>query len=134
MVTSGDNRGRRFERFATVAVRASGSFWVFAAAAAFVVAWAISGPVLGFGTTWQLVINTMSSIVTLLMVFLIQNAQNRDTKAVEVKLDELIRAVRGDAGLIDLDGLSEEELEELHERLRRRAEEQEAQRSAARAG
>jgi low affinity Fe/Cu permease len=106
-----------------MAVGVSGSFWVFAAAAVFVICWALTGPVLGFGTTWQLVINTASSIVTLLMVFLIQNAQNRDTKAIQVKLDELIRAVRGtDPDLIDLEGRSEEELEELHEWLRRRAE------------
>jgi len=125
--SAGKARGRRFERFATMAVRVSGSFWVFGAAAVFVIAGAISGPLLGFDTTWQLVINTVSSIVTLLVVFLIQNAQNRDTKAIEVKLDELILAVRGtDPGVIDLEGRSEEELEEFHERLSRRAERDDA--------
>jgi low affinity Fe/Cu permease len=83
----------RFGRVATRVSKAAGSAWTFALALAVIVVWAITGPVFGFSDTWQLVINTGTTIVTFLMVFLIQNTQNRDAKATQLKLDELIRAI-----------------------------------------
>jgi low affinity Fe/Cu permease len=105
--------------------QASGSPWTFLIAASIVIAWAIAGPFLHFADVWQLVINTVSSIVTFLMVFLIQNTQNRDTKAIHLKLDELLRGVQGArTNLVNLESLSDEDLDRLQqefERLRRRA-------------
>jgi low affinity Fe/Cu permease len=91
-----------------------GSAWAFAIAIGIVLLWAISGPMFSFSDTWQLVINTGTTIVTFLMVFLIQSTQNRDAKAVHLKLDELIRALKGARNsLVDLEHLSEQELEDL---------------------
>src|SRR3954468_21520032 len=94
-------------------------------AAAVVIVWAVSGPLFGFSDTWQLVINTDTTIVTFLMVFLIQNTQNRDAEAIQVKLDELIRALQGaHTVLLDLEELEEEELDRIranYERLAERA-------------
>src|SRR5690349_2289175 len=84
-----------FARFANVAARAMGHPAAFIAAAAIILGWLVCGPVFGFSDTWQLVINTGTTIITFLMVFLIQNSQNRDSHAVHLKLDELIRAVEG---------------------------------------
>jgi low affinity Fe/Cu permease len=86
----------RFGRVATKVSDAMGSPWAFTLAVAVILAWVVTGPIFGFSDTWQLVINTGTTIVTFLMVFLIQNTQNRDAKATELKLDELIRAI-GDA-------------------------------------
>jgi low affinity Fe/Cu permease len=84
-------------------------------AAAIIVIWAVTGPLFGFSDTWQLVINTGTTIVTFLMVFLIQNTQNRDAKAIHLKLDELIRAVaEARTGMVDLEEMSEDELDRLH--------------------
>ena len=96
----------------------------FLIAVAVVVIWAVSGPLFGFSDTWQLVINTSTTIVTFLMVFLIQNTQNRDTLALQLKLAELIIAVQGAKNNIaTAEDLSEEDLERLHESYRKRADE-----------
>jgi low affinity Fe/Cu permease len=103
-----------------------GSAWAFSAAILIIVIWALTGPTFHFSDTWQLVINTGTTIVTFLMVFLIQNTQNRDAKAVHLKLDELIRAVHGARNkLVDLEELSDDELKKLEQefiRIRKRAE------------
>ena len=94
--------------------------WAFALAVLVIVVWAVSGPLFRFSDTWQLVINTGTTIVTFLMVFLIQNTQNRDARAFHLKLDELIRGVQGARNrLIDLEEMSDEELEQLQEQFRR---------------
>ena len=103
-------RAHSFARFARWTAGASGRPVTFVLAAAVVLAWLLSGPVFGFSDTWQLVINTGTTIVTFLMVFLIQNTQNRDGEAVQAKLDELLRALAGahDA-LIDFEQLDDDE-------------------------
>ena len=103
-----------------------GSAWAFGAAVLVILVWLVTGPMFHFSDTWQLIINTATTVVTFLMVFLIQNTQNRDAKAMHLKLDELIRAVKGARNqLVDLENLSDEELKKLQEqfqRLRKRAE------------
>ncbi|MEY2527033.1 MAG: hypothetical protein QOE73_1804 [Verrucomicrobiota bacterium] len=96
-----------------------GSAWAFVIALLIIAVWAATGPMFGFSDTWQLIINTGTTIVTFLMVFLIQNTQNRDAKAVHLKLDEIIRAIRGARNeLVDLEELSDEELKKLEEQFR----------------
>ena len=103
-----------------------GSAWAFAGAVLVIGVWLITGPTFHFSDTWQLIINTATTIITFLMVFLIQNTQNRDAKAVHLKLDELIRAIKNARNeLVDLEDLSDEELQRLEaqfRRMRRRAE------------
>ena len=112
----------RFGLFAKWTAHATGQPAAFLAAAAVVVAWAVTGPVFGYSDTWQLVINTGTTIVTFLMVFLIQHTQNRDTAALQVKLDELIRATKGaHIALLDLEELEEAELEKIRANYRRLA-------------
>jgi len=113
-----------FRKFARKISEVLGRAEVFLGAVVLIVVWALLGPVYHYSDTWQLVINTATTIVTFLMVFLIQNTQNRDAKAIQLKLDELIRGVRGArTGLVRLEELSDEELKELEssfERLRSR--------------
>ncbi|HEV2965591.1 MAG TPA: low affinity iron permease family protein [Chthoniobacterales bacterium] len=97
-----------------------GSPWAFTAAILIIAVWAATGPIFHFSDTWQLIINTGTTIVTFLMVFLIQNTQNRDAKAVHLKLDEIIRALkRARNEMVDLEDLADEELDKLEEQFRR---------------
>src|SRR5436189_1753427 len=115
-----------FGVFARKASTVLGSAWAFAVAILIIVVWATTGPTFGYSDTWQLIINTGTTIVTFLMVFLIQNTQNRDAKAVHLKLDELIRALGGARNkLVDLEKLSDDDLKSLEaefEKLRKKAE------------
>ena len=110
-----------FSRFAKKIAHLSGRPVTFALAGAIIVMWGISGPLFGFSDTWQLVINTGTTIVTFLMVFLIQNTQNRDTAAIQVKLDELIRVTHGHNALMDLEELDENELEAFRHKYEKMA-------------
>jgi low affinity Fe/Cu permease len=104
-----------FEGFSHRVTHAVGRPWAFLIALLVIVVWALTGPLFGFGDTWQLVINTGTTIVTFLMVFLIQQTQNKDSKAVEIKLNELVAATSGASNrLIDVEALSEEDLDVLH--------------------
>ncbi|MCA9809630.1 MAG: low affinity iron permease family protein [Candidatus Dadabacteria bacterium] len=122
-----------FTRFSKRVSQAVAHPAAFAAALGIVVIWSVTGPLVGWSDTWQLVINTGTTIVTFLMVFLIQNTQNRDTAAMQVKLDELIRAIEGaHNALLDLEELDEKELEairEQYETLARKAREKLDERS-----
>jgi low affinity Fe/Cu permease len=112
-----------FTRLAKWTARTSGHPSTFAVAAAVIIIWAATGPIFHFSDTWQLVINTGTTIITFLMVFLIQNTQNRDAEAIQVKLDELIRAIEGaHNGLLDLEELEEEELDRIRAYYERLAE------------
>ena len=108
-----------------------GSAWAFVVAVLIIVVWGLTGPAFHFSDTWQLIINTGTTIVTFLMVFLIQNTQNRDAKAVHLKLDEIIRALnKARNELVDLEDLSDEELAKIEtqfRQLRQKAEEDETQ-------
>jgi low affinity Fe/Cu permease len=100
-----------FTRVAKAASRAAGKPATFAIAAALILLWAFTGPIFEYSDTWQLVINTSTTIITFLMVFLIQNTQNRDTEALQIKLDELIRAVEtAHNAVLDLEELDDEQL------------------------
>ena len=117
------------DAFRIIARRSStilGSAWAFAGALLVILVWVLTGPTFHFSDTWQLIINTATTVITFLMVFLIQNTQNRDAKAVHLKLDEMIRALKGARNqLVDLENLSDEDLKKLEkqfQRLRQKAE------------
>jgi low affinity Fe/Cu permease len=112
----------RFARFAGAAARGAGRSGTFAIALCLVAVWAVTGPLFDFSNTWQLVINTGTTIVTFLMVFLIQNTQNRDAEAMHIKVDELIRAMKGaQNALLDLEELDEAELDRIRARYEKLA-------------
>jgi low affinity Fe/Cu permease len=112
-----------FTRFAKSTSYISGRPLAFGTAAFIILLWAVTGPLFKFNTTWQLVINTATTIVTFLMVFLIQNTQYRDSEAIQIKLDELIRSTQGaHVKLLDLEELSDAELDEIHKEYKNLAE------------
>jgi len=105
-----------FRKFAHKTSQIVGTSWVFFLAVLIIVVWGITGPMFHYSDTWQLVINTSTTIITFLMVFLIQNTQNRDAKAIHLKLDELIKGVKGArTGFVNLEELSDKELEQLQQ-------------------
>lgn len=107
-----------FTRLSQSIAEKAGTPYAFGCATGFIAAWACSGPLFGFSDTWQLVVNTATTIITFLMVFLIQNSQNRDSTAVEVKLDEIIRAVQGARSrLIGIEHLTESEVEQIRKAI-----------------
>ena len=109
-----------FRHFAHRSAEVLGSAWAFIGAIFIIAVWGLTGPTFHFSDTWQLIINTGTTIVTFLMVFLIQNTQNRDAKAMHLKLDELIRAIQGARNrLVDLEKLSDDELKRLEEQFTR---------------
>jgi len=108
-----------FRRFAQAVSRATGSAWSFILSILLVVVWAVTGPTFGYSDTWQLVINTGTTIITFLMVFLIQNTQNRDSRAIHLKLDELLRAAtRARTQFAELENLTDDELERIEQEFR----------------
>ena len=112
-----ETKGDAFGRFSSSASTWLGSRWAFAGAVLVILIWGLTGPLFHFSDTWQLVINTGTTIVTFLMVFLIQNTQNRDARAINLKLDEVIRSIAG-AGdeMVNIESLSDEELNEMQKR------------------
>ena len=121
-----------FRHFAHWTAEVAGSVWMFAAAVVLILVWVATGPVFNFSDTWQLVINTGTTIITFLMVFLIQNTQNRDARAIHLKLDELIRVSKARDLFMNLEELSDKELAELADNLARMRE-RSVQKLAARA-
>ncbi len=106
--------GAFFEKLAHAAIEWAGGSWAFGIAVVVILVWALTGPIFGFSDTWQLVINTGTTIVTFLMVFLIQRAQNKESKAMQLKLNEIVAAIQGASNhLIDAEDLSEREIEAL---------------------
>lgn len=107
-----------FRKFSQKVSRAAGSFWTFLLALLTIITWIFTGPIFNFSDTWQLVINTGTTIVTFLMVFIIQNTQNRDSKAIQIKLDELIRTQRyARNDLLDAENMSDKDLEKLEQQF-----------------
>jgi len=116
----GNGHGSAFQAFATHASYAVGTRWAFLAAVVVILGWIVSGPYFHYSDTWQLVINTATTIVTFLMVFLIQNTQNRDARAIHLKLDEIIHSIQAAHNeMIDIEKLSDEELQDLSDRYER---------------
>jgi low affinity Fe/Cu permease len=113
-----------FRNFANFISRIAGSPWAFILSICLIVLWLLSGPFFQFSDTWQLVINTSTTIITFLMVFLIQNTQNRETRAIHIKLDELLRAVHdARTDLVSLEDASDDEIESLHKQFQEMREE-----------
>lgn len=117
-----EKKSSLFTKFARAIARYSGKSATFICAFALILIWAITGPIFQFSDTWQLVINTSTTIITFLMVFIIQNTQNRDTEAMQLKLDELIRISSGENAMLDLEELEEEELDEIRDEFTKLAE------------
>jgi low affinity Fe/Cu permease len=114
MPTKKKKAGKMFDRFSTVVTKVTGRPAAFLTAFTIVIIWAVSGPLFGFSDTWQLVINTGTTIITFLMVFVIQQSQNKDTMAIQIKLNELIAASNGASNrIVDIEDLTEEELNAL---------------------
>jgi low affinity Fe/Cu permease len=110
-------QGDAFGKFAAAASGWLGSKWAFVGAIAIIGVWAVTGPVFGYSDTWQLVINTGTTIITFLMVFIIQNTQNRDARAINLKLDELIHAIdKAGNQMMDIESLSDKELDLIHDK------------------
>jgi low affinity Fe/Cu permease len=125
------NQPSFFTRFANRTAHAAGKPVTFLLAFAVIIGWAASGPLFGFSDTWQLVINTSTTIITFLMVFLIQNTQNRDTQAIQLKLDELIKAIGAASNeVLDAEDFDDADLKERHEAMMRLADEAKAEREA----
>jgi low affinity Fe/Cu permease len=123
----------RFTKFSRVSAMALGSPITFVANCALVLVWLFAGPVFGYSDTWQLLVNTVTTVLTYLAVFILQNSQNRDSKAIHIKLDELIRAVHGARNtLVDIDDYSDAELQELELQFKKLAERAHAERSSRR--
>jgi low affinity Fe/Cu permease len=119
MPRSRNSFGRRLEAFSSWATAVTGSTLGFSFAALLIIVWLVTGPIFGFSDTWQLVINTATTIVTFLMVFLIQRSQNKESMAVQLKLNELVASKKGASNrLIDVEDLSEQELRILHQHFR----------------
>jgi low affinity Fe/Cu permease len=111
--------GQMLERASQQATHLSGSSWAFASAALVIVVWLVTGPLFRFSDTWQLVINTGTTVVTFLMVFLIQRSQNKESLAIQLKLNEIVAAIQGASNrLIDVEALTEKELITLHTHYR----------------
>jgi len=109
-----------FHRFAQYCALTVGSSWAFLVACLVIAVWAVTGPLFGYSDTWQLVINTGTSVVTFLMVFIIQNSQNRDAQAMQLKLDELLCAIENArTGLVDLENMGDEEIARLQKEFQR---------------
>ncbi|WP_018616047.1 low affinity iron permease family protein [Segetibacter koreensis] len=112
--TDNKKNNKPFDKFSTVVTKATGSSYAFVVAVLFIVVWACSGPVFHFSDTWQLVVNTATSVITFLMVFIIQQSQNKDTMALQLKLNELIAASsKASNRLIDVEDLTDDELKQL---------------------
>jgi low affinity Fe/Cu permease len=120
--SKGQDFSNVFAEIANYTAQAAGRALTFVIAALIVIVWAITGPIFHYSDTWQLVINTGTTIVTFLMVFLIQNSQNRDGAAIQVKLDELIRVSTAHNSFVGIEHLSDDELEEIRSKCERRAE------------
>jgi len=118
--------GKLFGDIANRTSQAAGRALTFMIAASIIIIWAVSGPFFHYSDTWQLVINTGTTIITFLMVFLIQNSQNRDSAAIQVKLDELIRVSAAQNSFVGIEHLTDEELEEIRDKCERRAEAEKA--------
>ncbi len=112
---SSKNKNSFFEKFANWATKATGSSAAFIIASLIIIVWGITGPVFNYSETWQLIINTGTTIITFLMVFLIQKSQNKDSKAIHLKLNELIAAQEGASNrMVDIEQLTEDDLDQLH--------------------
>ncbi len=124
MATNGKNHEKGFHVFATLAANMVGTKWAFLAALLVIALWLVSGPYFHYSDTWQLIINTGTTVVTFLVVFLIQNTQNRDARAIHLKLDEIIKSIdQAHNEMIDIEHLSDDELQKLADKYQKVREE-----------